>query len=166
MTTYPAELKSKIIAQMLPPHNRSIPELARETGIPPDTLYGWRGKNRPAAEVAVTKTPTGPDRLTSQEKFHLVVESAPFNEQELGEFCRRRGVFPEQLASWREACNGANEVRQGREHSADILHAAKFSVFENIWNFSVISVCILPLKRVPRSRRQASMLSLKWANVS
>ena len=119
MTTYPAEFKSKIIAQMLPPHNRGIPELARETGIPADTLYGWRGKNRPAAEVAVTKTATGPDRLTSQEKFHLVVESAPFNEQELGEFCRRRGVFPEQLAAWRDACNGANEVRQGREHSAD-----------------------------------------------
>jgi len=119
MTTYPAEFKTKIIAQMLPPHNRNIPELARETGISKDTLYGWRGKNRPAAEIAVTKTPTGPDRLTSQEKFHWVVESAPFNEQELGKFCRRRGVFPEQLAAWREACNGANEVRQGREHSAD-----------------------------------------------
>ena len=119
MTTYPAEFKSKIIAQMLPPHNRGIPELARETGIPPDTLYGWRGKKRPAAEVAVAKAPTGPDRLTSQEKFHWVVESAPLNEQELGAFCRRRGMFPEQLAAWREACTGANEGRQGREHSAD-----------------------------------------------
>jgi len=48
----------------------------------------------------------------------------------------------------------------------DILHAAKFSVFENSWNFSVISVCIWLLKRVPRSRRQVSMLALKWANVS
>jgi hypothetical protein len=28
-------------------------------------------------------------------------------------------VFPEQLAAWRDACNGANEVRQGREPSAD-----------------------------------------------
>ena len=48
----------------------------------------------------------------------------------------------------------------------DILHAAKFSVFENSWNFSVISVCIWLLKRVPRSRRQVSMLALKWAKVS
>jgi len=47
-----------------------------------------------------------------------------------------------------------------------ILHAAKFSVFENSWNFSVISVCIWLLKRVPRSRRQVSMLALKWAKVS
>jgi len=37
----------------------------------------------------------------------------------MGEFCRRRSVFPEQLASWREACNGANGVRQVREDSAD-----------------------------------------------
>ena len=49
---------------------------------------------------------------------------------------------------------------------AIILHAAQFSVFENSWNFSVIKVCILPLKRVPRSRRQASMLSLNVANLS
>ena len=119
MTTYPEEFKLKINAQLLPPHNRNIPELARETGIPPDTLYGWRGKNRPAAEGAVVKAATGPDRLTSQEKFHLVVESAPLNEQQTGEFCRRRSVFPEQLAAWREACTGANELRPGREGSAD-----------------------------------------------
>ena len=119
MTTYPEEFKAKIIAQMLPPHSRHIPDLACETGIPQDTLYNWRIKQQRRTEAVVTKTTAGPDRLTSQEKFHLVVESAPLNEQELGEFCRRRSVFPEQLASWREACNGANELRPGREDSAD-----------------------------------------------
>jgi len=119
MTTYPEEFKSKIIAQMLPPHNRHIPDLACETGIPQDTLYNWRIKQQRRTEAVVTKTTAEPDRSSSQDKFHLVVESAALNEQELGEFCRRRSVFPEQLASWREACSGANEVRQGRESSAD-----------------------------------------------
>ena len=119
MATYPEEFKAKIIAQMLPPYNRHIPELARESGIPQDTLYNWRGKHRPKAEGAEVKAVAGPDSLTSQEKFHLVVESAAPNEQALGEFCRRRSVFPEQLAAWRAACGGANEVRQGREDSAD-----------------------------------------------
>ena len=118
MTTYPQEFKAKIIAQMLPPHNRHIPELARETGIPQDTLYTWRGKHRPKAEGAGVKAVAGPDRLTSQEKFHLVVESAALNEQALGEFCRRRSVFPEQLSAWRALCGGANEARPGREDSA------------------------------------------------
>jgi transposase-like protein len=119
MTTYPEEFKAKIIAQMLPPHNRHIPDLACETGIPQDTLYNWRIKQQRRTEAVVTKTTAEPDRLSSQDKFHLVVESAALNEQELGEFCRRRSVFPEQLASWREACSGANEVRQGRKDSAD-----------------------------------------------
>ena len=119
MTTYPEEFKAKIIAQMLPPHNRHIPDLACETGIPQDTLYNWRIKQQRRTEAVVTKTAAGPDRLSSQDKFHLVVESAALNEQELGEFCRRRSVFPEQLASWREVCSGANELRQGREASAD-----------------------------------------------
>ena len=119
MTTYPEEFKAKIIAQMLPPHNRHIPDLACETGIPQDTLYNWRIKQQRRTEAVATKTTSWPDRLSSQDKFHLVVESAALNEQELGEFCRRRSVFPEQLASWREACNGANELRQGRDDSAD-----------------------------------------------
>jgi len=119
MTTYPEEFKAKIIAQMLPPHNRHIPDLACETGIPQDTLYNWRIKQQRRMEAVVTKTAGEPDRLSSQDKFHLVVESATLNEQELGEFCRRRSVFPEQLASWREVCSGANELRQGREASAD-----------------------------------------------
>jgi len=119
MTTYPEEFKAKIIAQMLPPHNRHIPDLACETGIPQDTLYNWRIKQQRRTEAVVTKTTAEPDRLSSQDKFHLVVESAALNEQELGEFCRRRSVFPEQLTSWREACSGANEIRQGRKDSAD-----------------------------------------------
>ena len=93
MTTYPEEFKARIIAQMLPPNNRHVPELARETGVPQDTLYDWRVKHRPKAEGAVVKAAAGPDRLTSQEKFHLVVESAPLNEQELGEFCRNTVDF-------------------------------------------------------------------------
>ena len=118
MQTYSEEFKAKIIAQMLPLQNRSIPEIVRETGIPKDTPYTWRGKHRPTAEAVKAKV-SGGEGLSSQDKFHLVVESASLNEQELGEFCRRRGVFPEQLANWRETCRGANEVRPHREDSSE-----------------------------------------------
>jgi len=122
MNIYSEELKSKLIAQMLPPHNRSIPELARETGIPKDTLYTWRGKHRSPKEPAQVSEGGG---LTSQEKFFLVVESAALNQHELGEFCRRRGIFPEQLAAWREACSRANGERSGREDSAECRNWAR-----------------------------------------
>ena len=51
MTTYPEEFKAKIIAQMLPPHNRHIPELARETGIPQDTLL-WGSRSFGTRDLA------------------------------------------------------------------------------------------------------------------
>jgi len=31
------------------------------------------------------------------------------NEVELGEYCRQRGLYPEQLRVWREACERAND---------------------------------------------------------
>jgi len=31
------------------------------------------------------------------------------NEAELGEYCRRRGIYAEQLAVWREACARGND---------------------------------------------------------
>jgi transposase-like protein len=55
MTHYSEELKASIIARMLPPQNASVPALAKETGIPKDTLYCWRLKARGRSNV-------GPER--------------------------------------------------------------------------------------------------------
>ena len=38
-----------------------------------------------------------------------MIEAAALNEAELGDYCRRRGIFPEQIAIWREACEMAND---------------------------------------------------------
>ena len=35
--------------------------------------------------------------------------NAPMNAADLGEYCRRRGVDPEQVHVWREACERAND---------------------------------------------------------
>ena len=31
------------------------------------------------------------------------------SEAELGEYCRQRGVYPEQIKAWRQACEQAND---------------------------------------------------------
>jgi hypothetical protein len=36
------------------------------------------------------------------------VETAALNEAERGQYCRQRGLYPEQLAAWRRACEQAN----------------------------------------------------------
>lgn len=102
MTHYPEALKASIIARMLPPQNASVPALSKETGVPKDTLYGWRIQARGRAGVAPGQLPPG-GVISSEEKFAIVLETASFNELELGEYCRRKGFYPEQIANWKNA---------------------------------------------------------------
>lgn len=44
MNIYSPERKAAVLARMLPPHNLSINEIARQKGIPAKTPYGWRSQ--------------------------------------------------------------------------------------------------------------------------
>lgn len=106
MRQYSAEFKASIIAKMLPPNHQPIPDLARETQIPRDTRYNWRTQALKAGGDLVP-TPTLAER-NSAEKFAIVVETAHLNAEELSAYCRRQGLYPQQLAVWRTACVQAN----------------------------------------------------------
>ena len=38
----------------------------------------------------------------------MVLETASLNEVELSEYCRRQGLYPEQIRAWRKTCQQAN----------------------------------------------------------
>lgn len=123
-TKYSKEFKESIIARMFPPENASVPELARETGIPKDTLYTWRLTYRNAQGSVRDSGSSG--RFSNEEKLAIIIETASLNEVELGEYCRRKGLYPEQIASWKRAfieaktSPGKAERDQVREQSKTI----------------------------------------------
>ena len=118
MKTYSTELKESTVAKMLPPNNVSVPQLARDTGIPRDTLYGWRRQaGGQASRPATSATPMGV--LSSEEKFAVVVETATLNELELGAYCRRKGLFAEQIIAWRDTCRQANAPLPSKAERAE-----------------------------------------------
>ena len=41
------------------------------------------------------------------EEFAAVAETGSLSELKLGVYCRRKGLFPEQLNAWRETCRQA-----------------------------------------------------------
>jgi len=109
---------------MLPPHNVGVPELAIETGIPKDTLYTWRiksRKNRPPGSSCNTKA----ERLTSENKFNIVIETATMNEAELSTYCRRKGLYPEQITGWKQLCLNANQPLQKKANQAMVRRQAQ-----------------------------------------
>ena len=101
--------------------NKLISELARENGISEQTLYTWR-RNLRAQGVPVPGNGKNAEEWSSKDKFGVVLETAGLNETELAEYCRRKGLFIEQIAAWRTACQEANahsvdRARDQREQS-------------------------------------------------
>lgn len=108
MTIYPDDQKAQLIERMLPPGEEPVPALSRDSGIPKDTLYGWRRQAYRERGLTLPGTEQSPARWSSEEKFAMVVEAAVLSEAERGEYCRKRGLYPEQLQAWRQACEQAN----------------------------------------------------------
>ena len=104
---------------MLPPSSANVPDLAAQTQIPKDTLYCWRAKARKDAEGAVVATPPSGE-LSSEEKFAIVVETAVLNETELSAYCRRQGLYPQQLETWRTSCLQANTAVSSKAERAKV----------------------------------------------
>lgn len=91
----------------MPPHNVPIAQLAEETGISDVTLYTWRKQAR-VEGVAVPADGKNPEKWSSEDKFAIVLETASLNEVERSEYCRRKGLYVEQIEAWRKACQQAN----------------------------------------------------------
>lgn len=105
---YSKERKEAVLKKMVPPHNRSIVELAREEGISEATLYMWRRQARERG-LLLPDSDSAPEGWSARDKFNAVVESAGLNEAELAAYCRQKGLYPAQLAQWRRACETAND---------------------------------------------------------
>ena len=67
------------------------------------------GAGTPAARGGSCLMPSRPGRLTSRDKFAAVLETAALNEVDLAAYCRQRGLYAEQIQTWRTACEQAND---------------------------------------------------------
>lgn len=102
---YSKELKESIFKRLVPPNAEHIPDLAKETNIPTNTLYTWRSKIRKANPTANKKS----RKWSSSDKFQAVLETASLSELETAKYCREKGIHLEQLKSWVKQCQKANE---------------------------------------------------------
>ena len=111
---YSVERKEAVLKKMLPPNNCSIAELAKQEGISDATLYNWRQKARDSGKLMPDADNT-PEGWQSRDKFAAVLETAAMSEAEVAEYCRQRGLYPEQLRQWRRACEQANDWNRATE---------------------------------------------------
>ena len=104
---YSEERREAILRKLLPPENRPVSEVAAEEGISAPTLYAWRKQARAKGRL-LPDHGRDPEGWTSRDKFSAVIEPAALSEIELAEYCRQRGLYPEQIQRWRQSCEQAN----------------------------------------------------------
>jgi transposase-like protein len=107
MRRYSEAVKADVRRLMGPPHRQSVAQISAELGIHVVTLYNWRKTWRLQGEV-VPASEKDPEGWGATDKFTVVLETVRLNATELGGYCRERGLFPEQLARWRQAALDAN----------------------------------------------------------
>ncbi len=107
MPRYSEEFKYSIIKKMMPPENMSVAQISKETGLPEGSLYKWK-KQAKAKGFVITEGETNSEAWSSEDKFQIVLETAAMNEAELASYCRKKGLYVEQVDAWRNACQQAN----------------------------------------------------------
>jgi transposase len=83
----------------LPPESAALEEVAREIGVGAGTLERWRSEalSRPARERA----------WTAAARFDAVLTTATMDEAGKSGRCRANGVYPQELAVWRQSATQA-----------------------------------------------------------
>lgn len=106
-TRYTQERKKEIIKRMMPPNNETVALISKEEGISEVTLYKWRKEARASGSATPGNGQTS-DKWNSQDKFLIVMETFSMNEIELAEYCRKKGLYREQIEAWKSVCLQAN----------------------------------------------------------
>jgi transposase len=87
------------VAKLLPPQSATVEVVAREIGVSAGTLERWRSEalSRPARERA----------WTAAARLEAVIATAAMDDASRNAWCRAQGVYPQQLAQWRQAAAAA-----------------------------------------------------------
>jgi len=100
MRQYSAERKEAVLNKLQPPYNKSYRELSKEECIPASTIYTWL-KNRNQAGKMNFKSVRLTASWSVEARFSAIVETATMSETELGEYCREKGLYPNQISEWK-----------------------------------------------------------------
>lgn len=123
MAQYSPERKQAILDKLLSPTLISIAQLARDENIAEQTLYNWRNRAKQQGKTVPTNSKT--QEISPETKLTIIIDTAKLNETELAEYCRNKGLYPEQIAQWKaQSLTGFSTTEQQtaqvrRQHQTD-----------------------------------------------
>ena len=96
-----SERKAAILAKLLPPYNMTVSSVAQTEGISEATLYNWRNQAKSEGKP-VPGADKNSEQWPAEARFAAIVETATLSETEVAEYCRKKGLYLEQLVQWKQ----------------------------------------------------------------
>lgn len=120
MARYGQAFKDRAVARLLPPESASVDVLSREIGVGVATLERWRAE--------ALSLPAGERTWTAAARFEAVLITSAMDEASKSAWCRGKGVYPQELAQWRESAlqalaepgSGASQNAQERRQIKEL----------------------------------------------
>jgi len=109
---YSTKFKEAILKK-LSQSDLSVSQFSRQEGINLSTLYSWQKQFKTTGFSVSKDIPA--DKWSAEEKFAIVLETAILSEVEVSEYCRSKGLYPEQIKVWKQACIAANSTDVGKQ---------------------------------------------------
>jgi len=103
MIKYSTETKGLYVKKVLTSSGTSLRKIAQTAGIPPSTLKDWVKQYQVKAGISVDTGSTSTQGWTQAERFKMLVESSNLAPEEVGAYCRKQGIYQEQLKQWERA---------------------------------------------------------------
>ena len=102
MAAYSKEFKEKLLKKMLPPENKKVVDLAKEYKVHKQTLYRWKREAK-SKGIVYQDGKKSKEKYSKEMQLQIIIETSSMNNQEISEYCRRKGLYVEEIEAWKKA---------------------------------------------------------------
>ena len=118
MKHYSKEFKEAIVKKWLE-SGLSLRSFSAQENINLSTLYSWRDKFHITGSNVSERN--RPNSWSAEAKFSVVLETATMSGVELSEYCREKGLYPDQVKQWKQSCinNNMTEAQRKKQETTE-----------------------------------------------
>ena len=99
--TFTEEFKRMVVTKLHQSPSRTARSIAEEFDISKSVVYKWSKLYADVIIKDVSVESKRPADWTHSEKLQILFDSAKLSDEELGSFCRKRGLHSHQLNAWK-----------------------------------------------------------------
>ena len=114
---YSTGFRNNVLKKVLPPENRAIVEVSKETGVSEQTIRNWKFKlGNDTLDPQEGEVSSG--HRSPSEKMSLILEGKSLSSEIKGEWLRKNGIHSEHLVLWEQELRDQVNGKVNKEKEA------------------------------------------------